>query len=573
MDCRFRRCRIRLLALVGALGWASGLAAAPKDGTATKMAGDAINTDYLATNFAAAEKKLREAVALCGTTACSPQVRARVHRDLGVVLIAGLKRPDDGKKAFADALQADPDIGLEKALTTPEIDRIFKAVKAGGAAAAQPAVTAAATPPSAASGDMIHTPAIEQTVLTPVPIYVELPSGITVVKVVARYKPFGTPEWKTLELRRLGQGYGAEVPCRDVGSATGDFVYFVQATDAAGDVVSMSGSRAAPHKVPIKNAIAGQPPHLPGAEPPVKCTDSADCPPGLPGCPSGKASSASKGTGASCDQDSECSEGLWCKNGACESGEREAEEPKSSGRLCDTSAECDPGEACTKGACERESSGRKGKKVWLSLNLGQDISFVGSQPDVCGNPQQLPAPQYTCIDQDGYLYQGIPEPGGPGKGNSIKGGPHLATTRIMAGLDLLIANNVTVGARVGYVFGTAPGRSLSSLHAEARVAFWFGKEPFARDRVRPYLVVAGGLAEIDDRLEVPIVETDLTKGVHPTQTLTAWRHTGGAFAGLGGGAMIPLGAGHGVLAELKIQTLFPDFGLAMAPSIGYALGL
>jgi hypothetical protein len=560
------------VALVVALGWVSNLAAAPKDAAATKMADEAINTDYLATNFAAAEKKLRDALTLCGTSACSPQVRARLHRDLGVVLIAGLHRPDDGKKAFADALQADPEIGLEKALTTPEIDKIFKSVKSGGGAPARPASSAPSATPPAAQGDMIHTPPAEQVALTPVPIYVELPSGVTVVKVVARYKPFGSPEWKTLELRKLGSGYGGEVPCRDVGSATGELLYFVQATDTAGDVVSMSGTRSTPHKVPIKNAITAEPPHLPGVAPPAKCTDSADCPPGLPGCPSGKGGAGSKGWGVSCEQDSECSEGLSCKNGVCESGEKEAEEPKASGRLCDTSAECETGETCTKGVCEREASGKKGRKVWLSLNLGQDISFIGSQPDVCGTPEKLHAPQYTCIDQDGYLYEGIPEPGGPGKGNSIKGGPHLATTRIMAGLDVLIANNVTLGTRVGYVFGTAPGRSLSSLHVEGRVAFWFGREPFARERIRPYLVVAGGLAAIDDKLEVPISETDLSKSPYATQTLTAWRRTGGGFVGGGGGALFPFAPGHGILAELKLQAMFPDFGLALAPSIGYALG-
>jgi len=576
VDRRFRRCRTVVSATVGALLWVSGLAAAPKDAAATKLADEAINTDYLATNFAEAEKKLRNAAAMCGTTACSPQVRARVHRDLGVVLIAGLNRPDDGKKAFAEALQADPDVALEKALTTVEIDKIFRAVKGGNAGPASKSGGGASGGAAvAAGGDMTHTPVAEQMALTPVPIYVELPAGIVAVKVVARYKPYGTSEWKTLELRRLGSGYGAEVPCHDVGSTTGDFVYFVQATDAAGDVVSMSGSRAAPNKVPIKNALTGEPPHLPGVVPPAKCSDAADCPPGLPGCPTGKAPAARKGWGVSCEQDTECNEGLWCKNSVCETGDKpdSATEPKASGRLCDATPECDPGEVCTKAkVCEREATVTTVRKVWLSLNIGQDVSFLGSQNDVCGTPQQLPPPQYSCIDQDGFLYKGVPQPGGPGKGNAIKGGPHLATTRIMAGFDYLIADNVTLGARLGYVLGVAPGRSFSHFHGEARVAFWFGKEPFARVRVRPYIVVVGGIAEIDDKLDVPIVETDLAKGVYPTQTLTAWRHTGGVFAGGGGGVMIPLGAGQGVLAELKIQALFPDVGISISPSIGYAVG-
>jgi hypothetical protein len=576
MDLCLRRSSA-LIAFVGAISWTSLSAAAPKDDAATKLADQAINTDYLATDFAEAEKKLRAAATLCAA-GCSPQVRARVQRDLGVVLIAGFSRLDEGKRAFAEALKSNPDIGLEKALTTPEIEHIFRAAKTASHAPAGVAAPAAAPPiaaaaPSAASGDMIHTPPAEQKALTAVPIYVELPAGIVAVKVVARYKPYGTSEWKTLELRRLGAGYGAEVPCRDVGSTTGDFAYFVQATDAAGDVVSMSGSRAAPNKVPIKNAITGEPPHLPGVVPPAKCSDSADCPPGLPGCPAGK-TAAAKGWGASCEQDSECNQGLTCKSGVCDNGEKiESAEPTSSGKPCDSFAGCDSGETCTSDrVCQRNEVTQKPKRTWLSLNVGQDVSFVGSQANVCGSQQGGPSSEYTCIDQDGFAYRGVPEPGGPGTGNAIKGGQQLATTRIMAGIDFLVGDNVTLGTRLGYAFGVAPGRALSHLHAEGRVAYWFGKGAFTRQSVRPYLVLVGGLAAIDNKLDVPIFETDLSRAPYDTQTLTVWRRSGAAFAGGGGGVTIPTGAGQGMVAEFKVQAHFPEVIVAMAPSIGYTLG-
>jgi hypothetical protein len=142
----------------------------------------------------------------------------------------------------------------------------------------------------------------------------------------------------------------------------------------------------------------------------------------------------------------------------------------------------------------------------------------------------------------------------------------------MAGLDFLIADNVTLGARLGYAFGVAPGRALSHFHGEARAAFWFGKASFSQPRVRPFLVVVGGIAEMDNKIDVPILETDLTKGVYAEQTLTVWQRSGGAFAGGGGGVVIPIGAGQGMLAEFKIQAHFPDVVVALAPSIGYALG-
>src|SRR6185436_761079 len=57
--------------------------AAPKDAAATKLDNDAIYTDYLAMKFGDAEKKLKQALTLCGKgAACSPKVVATLHRDL-----------------------------------------------------------------------------------------------------------------------------------------------------------------------------------------------------------------------------------------------------------------------------------------------------------------------------------------------------------------------------------------------------------------------------------------------------------------------------------------------------------
>src|SRR6185503_16502021 len=78
-------------------------------------------------------------------------------------------------------------------------------------------------------------------------------------------------------------GWGAEIPCLDVGSTTGNLAYFIQATNAQGELVAFSGTRNAPHQVPIKNQLDGDPPNLPGKPPPAQCADTADCPPEFPG--------------------------------------------------------------------------------------------------------------------------------------------------------------------------------------------------------------------------------------------------------------------------------------------------
>lgn len=566
MDRRLRSSFALVAVVSSLLGGVPAAFAAPKDAAATKLADDAINRDYLSTNFAEAEKKIRSAITMCGSNGCTPVVLGRLHRDLGVVLIAGLNRLEDGKQELAEAIRADPDVALEKDLTTPEIDREFKALKAGGLPPAKP---------TAGGGDLIHTPPVEQRTLTAVPIYVEFPDGVAPAKVIARYKPFGTPDWKTLELLKLGNGYGAEVPCMDVGSTPGDFLYYVQATDAGGEVIGTSGSRQAPNKVVIQEGRVSDPPHLPGRPPPNRCREAGDCTPGSPGC--GRKIAKARGWGATCVADADCGRDFWCKAGACEAGTRpdnEADaEPQASGRYCDTSTDCESGERCTPArVCERAPE--KPKKLWLSLNVGQDASFIGTQADVCGNADTLAANQYNCVQSGDVAYEGIPVESAPGTGNAINGGLNVATTRILAGLEGLVGQNVTLGARVGYVLRTDARSSLAKFHGEARVSFWFGREPFSRRGVRPYLVLAGGLAEVNDKFAVPVIESDPSKPTFPTETLTVWRQSGPAFGGGGLGLMIPTGGpGQGVTAEFKVVALFPNASVAMSPTIGYSLGL
>src|SRR5947209_5388130 len=75
---------------------------APRDGAATRLANEALQDDYLSLRFGEAVKKLQRAITLCQPSACSADVLARLHRDLGVVLVAGLNRPADGTREFRE---------------------------------------------------------------------------------------------------------------------------------------------------------------------------------------------------------------------------------------------------------------------------------------------------------------------------------------------------------------------------------------------------------------------------------------------------------------------------------------
>ena len=104
--------------------------AASKDKVATAIDNRAMQTDYLATEFKKAEQKLKKAITLCGSSGCSPEIVARLHRDLATVYIAGMKQGPKGKAELKLALAADPDVQLDNDLATPELRKAFSA--AGG---------------------------------------------------------------------------------------------------------------------------------------------------------------------------------------------------------------------------------------------------------------------------------------------------------------------------------------------------------------------------------------------------------------------------------------------------------
>ena len=139
---------------MGAAGGHGG-AAAPKDAVATKLYRDAIESDYLGMQFGAAEKKLKQAIALCGASSCSPPVLAQLHRELGVVYLAGNKPPADARGEFAIALKIDPNLTLLKDLATPEASQLFADVK-GTASAPAARQQGRAHPRSAQRGGNQH---------------------------------------------------------------------------------------------------------------------------------------------------------------------------------------------------------------------------------------------------------------------------------------------------------------------------------------------------------------------------------------------------------------------------------
>ena len=582
------------LALLGVPAVAG--AAGEKDAEAMKLHDQAMDEDYLSVEFDKAEKRLKDALKRCGKDGCSGKVVGKLHIALGTVY-GGANKLDQAKAEFVEALRADPKAALIDALTTPELAKAFKdAQKEAGPAATKPSAGAGEqapepTPQAKApeGGDLAHTPVAEQAVNTPVPVYIELPEDIGATKVTLRYKPFGGTKWKALEMPKVGDGFGVEIPCEDV-TTTGDVRYYIVAKDDAGDPVGTAGSLKAPYKVPIKNDI-DEAPSLPGRKPPQKCAAKEDCPPGLPGCPGGKGGGkggggddggprGDKSWGSSCEETQECQSGLICLNGTCEEG---SEDP------------------------DQDAKSKGGKKNLVGLGGQFDLLLIrGNEKGVCSGND----PSYVCFYPEGSEYgegQFYGQPADERGTNGIQGGFGFAGARILLSYDRYITQltpniGLTAGLRLGYAFGGPAGADREPtnwqggedenphakasgflpFHVEARVGAMFGSGTLEKGKVIPFAYVGGGLAQVNSSVPVSVCDQrnedgtlveegsqgSCPEGSRVVKDLEAYQITGLNFVGLGGGAIYGITPNLGVAAELKVMFMVPTFGVVIAPNIG-----
>ncbi len=544
--------------LLGLVSSASA-AAGDKDKDALKLHDQAINEDYLNADFPKATAKLKDALKKCGTDGCTPAVVARIHISLGTIYGAGMSKLDQAKDEFILGLKADASAAVDTALTNPDLDKVFAEAKktVGGGTTGAGGGTATPKKPPASDGEAgTHKAPPEQAVNTPVPVYMEPSEEQPSSKVTLRYKPFGSKTYKSLELKKMGKGFGGEIPCEDV-TTTGEIKYFFALTDESGEAAGTLGTTKDPYKVTIKSEIEGEPPTLPGAKAPDQCKEKVDCPPGLPGCPAsssgaGGGKRGDKGWGASCEETQQCSQGLVCLNGTCEEGKDDG-----SGGGKET---------------------KKSKRNLVSLGLQIDALLIGSKNDVCSVPRPDETSSYSCFVQDtSKQFDGIVATS-PGT-NGIQGGLGVAGVRLLLGYDRQLFQNIplTLGVRLGWAFGGSPSpenvtkniqpaNSFLAFHGEARATYHF-LGFFEDKKFRPYAFIGGGLAQVN--ASVPVDVCDTTAGAAcKLVKVDAYQITGLNFIGFGAGTTFGITPTFGVAAELKIMIMVPTSGFVLAPTFG-----
>jgi len=509
----------------------------------------AMEEDYLNTDFDKAAEKLNQAIAKCGTDKCGVPVRAQLKRDLAAVQSAAGHK-EQSLAAMTDAFKIDAGLQLDPNYKTKELEAVYAEAKRAAASSGP------SGPPPA--GDFTHIAVTEQQVRTPIPIYVEYTGSETLKRVMAKYKGLGMTEWKSLELKSIGNGFGGSTPCADV--QAGDFVYYVQGFNEQNDPVASGGDRANPYKVNVKTEAISDPPHLPGQSPPSQCADKGDCPPDFPGCKKGgdkpnaaAEDSSLKGEGESCEEDSEC-KSTTCKAQKCT-------EPK-----------------------EESSGGAKRKRFWIGVSGSLDLAFLSSAKDVCqlylpttsaSNPtipvsaSQAGTPTnsagYYCT-QNGADYptrSSTVQAGAlvPGKADSVGGGMVPGNIRLLLSFDYALNTNQMVGVRAGYVTRTYPGTQATHflpLDVEARYSYVFGEDPIGKEGLHPFLFGGAGAASFDASVSVAVFETPNTVSCstigakYCSPTVSAWQTGGPLFFEAGGGGRWELKPGIAAMLDLRL---------------------
>lgn len=486
------------------------------DDDAKKIAREAMEEDYLATNMTQAVAKLQNALKIC-QKGCTKQTEALLYGDLGTVYSAGLSAHEDAVVAFRKMLAADPSATPRSAYITTEVqedfDRARKELNGGGGGGGGT--------PSGAVSVLTEKPWSEQAVYHPIPVYVEAPQGVTLSRVVVRYRPPNQKDWKEIALNKLENGFGGYIPCSAVENA-GEVSYFVTAFDTNLDRVASAGSGEEPRKVRLKPSISGAQPSLPGAVPPEACPRPEP--------------------GMSCETDSDCPGARVCRDLMC----------------------VDEGEALRP---EQEKEAKK-KKNWLTLAFVPDLTVVSSTDDACSASAQNDG-KLSCFYSNDQQYAGTPE---AGNGNTLRGGISPGSMRVVLGFDRVLKDRITVGVRAGFAFLGTPeredGKKFVPFHGELRGAYFFSKDPFAQKGVRPYILANVGVGQVSARLDTEVIDTNFGR-----TKLDVYQTSGPFFGGAGIGIQYAVSPEAAMLIEVMGRAMFPEFAPVIAPSLGFAYGL
>jgi hypothetical protein len=491
--------------------------------------------DYLGMNYGAGIARLKKAAAACGEKGCTPGTRAALVCDLATMLF---RKGDKAgaSKSWKIAAKLKADVTLNPAYEQPDLTAAFIEATVGA-------------PPA---GDFSHTPPAEQKVDLPLPLYFEGGSK-EATRVVVFYRTGSFGDWKSVELTKMGSGWGGEIPCGAI--KAGFLRYYVQAFNQRKWPVGGTGDGQHPFVVPIRSEITAPPPHLPGKPAPESCAAGGDASKGQAG-----------GTTKSGPGEKSASEG-----GEGENEEGEGARPHKT--------EEKPGHTRDEGPF---------RHWWIGAAFGIEFTFLPSGNDLCHLDQATAVPtdpnhmyctalngaDFPSRDMAGYQLNGMIVPGEAGQSG---GGLQRANARIMLSADYAVTRNLLLGARVGYVLfaydgqaAVADGRTspYGRLHAEARATWVFGENPLGSPGLAPMVFAGGGISHFDANTSSSVtLNNGMTGGVN------IWKVDGPWFGMAGGGIRWAPIAQVGVTLAARANLAFGNGPMwTFGPELGVAYG-
>lgn len=564
------------MGVIARFSWALGLvltflaldARADRNDRAVARAIKSAMADYTEQrDVEATDQALLGAIALCDNQ-CKPSLVAQAWMYIGLVRGSGAGEWDTAREAFALALGFDPTLELDPKFFTPTAQALFDGLRSRS----EDRVRRGKRPPDKLrirNASLECSPGLtEVQTRRAVPLLCRT-SMATADRVVVRFRRYGQDEWQRLEATAIDGDYVLQVPC----SATmleGSVGFYAETLDRRGNRLQRLGSRDRPVVFRVVEETTAPPPSIPGQAPPDRCEQTAYCPEGMEGTPAcAGVGQGTVGAPSSCGDDDECDFGFSCERGVCTLSNQ-----------CSQDSDCGDG-VCLAGRCEALPT--EAKLDRFGLHVAADVSLLSAFTDVCRGTVQ----GYDCYNS-GDPYEGTPF---PGSGGDVTSGAHIGTARALLTYDRFLTPRFSLGARLGFAFMGAP-EDFFPMHFEARSVFYLGDVTQPGWSFVPYLGFSVGVAQIDSRVDVEMVDCrpdqveaclqreqlneaalDPETGVADVRSLVAYKQLGRLFGSAALGTMIALSRNLALVANVSFvvtteQESAQSLTLALQPSLG-----
>lgn len=528
-----------------------------------------------------ADGALLVAISLCENV-CSDRLVARAWISIGLVAGSGNKDWDAAREAFSVALGFDPDAELDPRFFTPTGQALFDGIKPQSEGTKPGQVTAGFE-----AGTQMGCFPLVQEVQTRRTIPLSCSTKVQGVDtVVLRYRAYGAERWARVELELQDGEWRGEIPCGEL-DRPGTWGMYIEAKDARDNAVERIGSRQSPLVFNVVEETSELPPARPGEQAPARCSQTAYCPEdmiGTPACDAMQGKSTTGGKVSTCSGQNDCDLGMACMEGQCIAAD-----------VCTEDTDCGEKSECKAGLCRL-------KEVpptldWFGIHFGADFAFLGGASDVCSAQEE----GFACYDGDVLYGQVGRPPGSSGvpysdNGGTVGSGVHQGTMRVMASYERFVSSSLSVGARFGFAFGGA-AEDFFPLHFEGRGTYYFSDLTRGKISFAPYVALGAGLAQVDSRVEVAMVDCragreadcqsyptvspgllDETNGFATLRNLQAVKSLGTIFGSIAPGVMIGItdklsGVLNVGLMLMTDQEQASEVIIAIEPSLGLAIGL